>query len=609
MSALWLMLCASLLGAASAAQAQTVPQAPILLLNAAVAARADTPLFPDNTPLRLLRLPDTWDRSLHGDGPVWYRLSFNISGTPDDGLLAAYLEQVCAAFDLRLNNRLVHSRAGTGGLDRPCLEPVLVTLPGALLVTGVNTLDVKLYGQPLQRVAVRDRAATLGPIQIGTLAQLTPLYQARRVVHGSITLALYSVVGAIGAAALVLAFLSRLPYLGFFGAASVGWALLLGLLGAELPLPSAWSEWLLGSAPVPVAVCAILFLLRYCGLRLTWLETILWLQCLMAPLSLLVAMPDRLHSVALPWTVILLLELLAALAFFLWRAWHHSREDFWIISTALAVLVCSLGVELSWPGPVPMFGKHAISLALLEIFGGMAWRMHQLFKGALADAESAKAQLESRVQEISVDMEQNYGQMAEMRVEQVAAKERKRIAADLHDDLGAKLLTIVHTSDNERIATLAREALEEMRLSVRGLTGKSMQLGDALGDWRSEVMGRVSQGGIELVWNIPDDLLMSERKMSARAYVQTTRILREAVSNLIKHSRASHCEITVRVDSNDFELTISDNGKGIPMELDGKLDRGHGMSTMKSRAKQLQGQCLVESGPGFGTTIRLTLPL
>ncbi|MEO8297333.1 MAG: ATP-binding protein, partial [Burkholderiales bacterium] len=186
---------------------------------------------------------------------------------------------------------------------------------------------------------------------------------------------------------------------------------------------------------------------------------------------------------------------------------------------------------------------------------------------------------------------------------------RKRIAADLHDDLGAKLLTIVHTSDNERIATLGREALEEMRLSVRGLTGKAVQVGDAVGDWRSEAMSRLSQGGIELTWNVDDAVLFSERRMSARAYVQTTRILREAISNLLKHSQATQCEISVRSDANDFELTIVDNGKGIPMELDGKLDRGHGMMTMKSRAKQLQGQCLVESGPGHGTTIRLTLPL
>ena len=99
------------------------------------------------------------------------------------------------------------------------------------------------------------------------------------------------------------------------------------------------------------------------------------------------------------------------------------------------------------------------------------------------------------------------------------------------------------------------------------------------------------------------------QKLPARAYVQTTRILRESVSNIIKHSGASHCKFRSSVGERDFGLLIQDNGKGIPMELDGKLDRGHGMSSMKHRAKQLQGQCLVESGPGYGTVIRLTLPL
>ena len=51
--------------------------------------------------------------------------------------------------------------------------------------------------------------------------------------------------------------------------------------------------------------------------------------------------------------------------------------------------------------------------------------------------------------------------LAEQKLEQVTERERKRIAADLHDDLGAKLLTIVHTSESDRISTLAREALEK----------------------------------------------------------------------------------------------------------------------------------------------------
>jgi two-component system, NarL family, sensor histidine kinase UhpB len=189
----------------------------------------------------------------------------------------------------------------------------------------------------------------------------------------------------------------------------------------------------------------------------------------------------------------------------------------------------------------------------------------------------------------------------------VIERERKRIAADLHDDLGAKLLTIVHTSESDRISTLAREALEEMRLSVRGLTGKPVRLADALGDWRAEFVSRLGQANIGAQWQSPAEEL--PQTLPARAYVQTTRILREAISNIIKHSGAARCTVSSKVQDGDFVLTIQDNGHGIPMELGDKLDRGHGMASMKHRAKQLQGQCLVESGPGFGTVIRLTIPL
>lgn len=225
---------------------------------------------------------------------------------------------------------------------------------------------------------------------------------------------------------------------------------------------------------------------------------------------------------------------------------------------------------------------------------------------ALQASEITRVNLETRIRDATAEIERNFRQLTELRVEQVTEKERKRIAADLHDDLGAKLLTIVHTSEDPRISTLAREALEEMRLSVRGLTGKPVPLANALGDWRAELMSRLSQAGIEAEWDAPDDL---PQTLSARAYVQTTRILRESTSNIIKHSGASRCGFACSIADGDLQLVIQDNGRGIPAEVDGRLDGGHGMVTMKQRAKQMQGQCLVESGPGYGTVIRLTLPL
>ena len=223
------------------------------------------------------------------------------------------------------------------------------------------------------------------------------------------------------------------------------------------------------------------------------------------------------------------------------------------------------------------------------------------------EAEQEHAQFEQRMQERVSEMERNFGVIAEQRLEQVTERERKRIAADLHDDLGAKLLTIVHTSESDRISSLAREALEEMRLSVRGLTGKPVQLLDALGDWRAEVVSRLGQANINAEWKSPSEDLV--HTLPARAYVQTTRIFREAVSNIIKHSGGTNCMISCSVHDGDFVVVIQDNGQGIPAELDGRLDRGHGMASMKSRAKQMHGQCLVESGPGWGTVIRLTIPL
>jgi len=234
-------------------------------------------------------------------------------------------------------------------------------------------------------------------------------------------------------------------------------------------------------------------------------------------------------------------------------------------------------------------------------------RLLQVFARALQAAEASRNTLEARVREATAEIEHNFAQLAEMRVEQVTEKERKRIAADLHDDLGAKLLTIVHTSESERISSLAREALEEMRLSVKGLTGKPLPVANALADWRAETVLRLGQAGVEADWRSPTEDLTQQ--LSARAFVQTTRILREAVSNVIKHSGATTCKVRCSLGEHDFVLVIQDNGKGIPMELDGKLDRGHGMASMKHRAKQMQGQCLVESGPGYGTVIRLTLPL
>jgi two-component system, NarL family, sensor histidine kinase UhpB len=366
-----------------------------------------------------------------------------------------------------------------------------------------------------------------------------------------------------------------------------------------------------------LVLCGVQYLLRQMNWKRSWIDHALLIQCLVVPASLLLT-GGQVGLLATVWNVVLSLELVAAMGWALWlrrlrlqaapdeaQAHELRMMALLLLPTMLALVaeLCLAAVSNAlWLAAAPWLSLAlpALMLALgLQVVNGVAH--------ARVDAEKRAAALEQRMNERIAEVERSHSQLAEQKLEQVTERERKRIAADLHDDLGAKLLTIVHTSESDRISTLAREALEEMRLSVRGLTGKPVHLIDALGDWRAEVVSRLGQANILAEWKSPSEDI--EHTLQARSYVQTTRILRESVSNIIKHSGATHATISSAVQEGDFILTIQDNGQGIPTELDGRLDRGHGMASMKSRAKQMHGQCLVESGPGWGTVIRLTIPL
>lgn len=389
---------------------------------------------------------------------------------------------------------------------------------------------------------------------------------------------------------------ARERHWGWLAGAMALWALRAGLEllplaeGARAPLALALLPW--------IAAALLMYLLRSIGWQQRWLLWALPLQAFAVAASLL-ALPGKAALLGQAWGALLALELLGVLLLRL-------RQGQLLLDSAgpspRLALLAGLALVAALLSPWP-----AVALALPPLWLALGLQLLLCLATGRDAAERLQLEHEQHVQAKVADIERSYSEMAEQKLEQVTERERKRIAADLHDDLGAKLLTIVHTSESDRISTLAREALEEMRLSVRGLTGKPVQLLDALGDWRAEVVSRLGQANILAEWKAPAEDVV--HTLQARAYVQTTRIFREAVSNIIKHSGATHCTVGCTVQDGDFIVVIQDNGQGISTELDGRLDKGHGMASMKSRAKQMHGQCLVESGPGWGTVIRLTIPL
>ena len=187
--------------------------------------------------------------------------------------------------------------------------------------------------------------------------------------------------------------------------------------------------------------------------------------------------------------------------------------------------------------------------------------------------------------------------------------ERQRIAGDLHDDLGARLLTIAQAgsapADRDLVSQLARQALDEMRLAVRGLGGSPASLEDLAADWRAETLSRLAHAGLQGAWQVEG--LAELAPLSPHLHTNLTRILREAVSNAIRHSGATHCDVAIKVWDGTLRLTIADNGCGLPGDWETSTGTGNGLLNLKRRAAQIGGEFRVTSAPGNGSTLEIEL--
>jgi signal transduction histidine kinase len=185
---------------------------------------------------------------------------------------------------------------------------------------------------------------------------------------------------------------------------------------------------------------------------------------------------------------------------------------------------------------------------------------------------------------------------------QALADERERIYADLHDDLGAKLLQLIHTANDPRQADLARAVLQDLRDVVTRSRGEPGTLGDVLADIRSEATQRLAAVKIALDWQEEDDL--ADPPLSQHQALHLFRIVREAISNTIRHAGATRLRVRVDATQERLTLELSDDGIGR-----GSAGRGRGTHNMRERAKELDGNVTWRDATGHGTKVILSVAL
>jgi len=241
-----------------------------------------------------------------------------------------------------------------------------------------------------------------------------------------------------------------------------------------------------------------------------------------------------------------------------------------------------------------------LSLPLLII----AFYAHLItrFVSALNESESLTTDLEQRVATTRAKLEASYSENQRIELKAATDAQRMKIYRDLHDDVGSKLVTILHQQPDAAAARLVRDALESLRASVYRANHGDEALDQFVASISEEVALRIESAGLDFECQIAEQA--DSVLVSANTAYHVTRILRELVSNVLHHAHAKTVRLEIRLESSDLVLTIADDGVGSKpwIASDG------GIAHIQSRVEELGGVISYESThPGVRTTFRVEL--
>ena len=195
--------------------------------------------------------------------------------------------------------------------------------------------------------------------------------------------------------------------------------------------------------------------------------------------------------------------------------------------------------------------------------------------------------------------------------------ERRTISRELHDQVGQTLNAVLVEAANlakriqaddavslryldniRKFADSSVNSIRDIALLLRPSMLDDLGLIPAL-EWQAREVSRRSGIKVEVTAENVSDSLPDE--MRTCIY----RVVQEALHNVFRHSAAKSAVVTVRQDDSSLFLSVEDDGCG----FDPEKTRGLGMLGMEERVRQLGGQFEVQSAPGKGTVLRVTLPI
>ncbi|NNV55485.1 tetratricopeptide repeat-containing sensor histidine kinase [Limnovirga soli] len=196
---------------------------------------------------------------------------------------------------------------------------------------------------------------------------------------------------------------------------------------------------------------------------------------------------------------------------------------------------------------------------------------------------------------------------------------QQRISSDLHDDIGASLTSInilSQLSQQQKIDAATRnEYLQKMNEQTTEVTNALRDIVWSINPKNNKldiILGRMKRYAAELLetknidYSFEANIKPGDEITDADIRQNIYLIFKESVNNLAKYSGATKAIIKFNKEANQIQLDVKDNGNGFDAA---HITKGNGIENMQRRAKMINAKFILQSAPGSGTNISVTIPL
>jgi hypothetical protein len=589
----------------------------------------------DDDGTRRIALPDAWERSAPTrSGSLRYRIELP-SAALEETPAALYIPRAGPALRVQVNGVTLldnvaadaspgaRSRAETLALAGLVNGPLLLPLPSALLRLGANIAEIEVIGGP-------GRDPGLSSVWVGPLAELAPRHrwQQRHEVQGTWVVSAAAFV--MGVLALLLAFRTLHAVYACFGAASLIWS-----WRVSGPPQADWGPWLpLGTVLFHAsyawfAVLMALYALAAAGIDWPRARLALWAWAAAAlGLSVVTWALDApvARTVLLGGTLAIVFWLSAVL---LHKAWRARTLPALLLGSA-ALVSLAVGARDFWVFRVLQdYGALTWSrYTILLLLAVLAWLLVDEFARSAAALGTLNRELQDRVALKEGELHRSFEATREGERQQAVLAERDRILREMHDGLGGRLVgAMALVAQVERqsetppggaarsvdeplrdLKLTLDDCLVELRIALDSLE-TDRPLIEALAALRFRVEPSLRAAGVRLVWQVDEEA--SSVELPAADTLHVLRIVREALTNVIKHAQATVVWLRLECQGGGVRLAVVDNGLPLragaqPTGEQGALplfvpalmaaaSHGRGLANMQRRARALGAR--LDSGP------------